>query len=74
MNSSSSTTELVAAKRMDIYESFHQVNLWEDSFKVDHSTLNPISSPMLMMNSSSIENKVKKALKFLLFLFMIRFV
>ncbi|CAL5189344.1 unnamed protein product [Lathyrus oleraceus] len=57
MNSSSSTTELVAAKRMDIYESFHQVNLWEDSFKVDHSTLNPISSPMLMMNSSSIENK-----------------
>ncbi|XP_058744564.1 transcription factor TGA3-like [Vicia villosa] len=57
LNSSSSTTELVAAKRMDIYESFHQVNLWEDSFKVDHSTLNSISSPMLMMNNSSLENK-----------------
>ncbi|CAI8585503.1 unnamed protein product [Vicia faba] len=42
---------------MDIYESFHQVNLWEDSFKVDHSTLNSISSPMLMMNNSSMENK-----------------
>ncbi|MCI20943.1 transcription factor TGA3-like, partial [Trifolium medium] len=31
--------------------------MWEDSFKVDHSTLNSIASPMLKMNISSLENK-----------------
>ncbi|CAJ2648517.1 unnamed protein product [Trifolium pratense] len=57
MNSSSLSTELIAPKRMDIYEPFHQLSMWEDSFKVDHSTLNSIASPMLKMNISSLENK-----------------
>jgi transcription factor TGA len=59
MNSTSLSTQLIASKTMEIYEPFHQVSMWEDSFKVDHSTLNSIASPMLKMNISSLENKVK---------------
>lgn len=40
---------------MGIYEPFHQVSMWGDSFKVDGS-LNSIASPMLMVNTS-MENK-----------------
>jgi len=58
-SSSSSSTQLIASKGMNIYEPFLQVSMWEDSFKVDHSTLNSIASPMLKMNISSMENKVK---------------
>ncbi|KAL2317746.1 hypothetical protein Fmac_031622 [Flemingia macrophylla] len=53
MNSSS--TQLVLVKRMGIYDPFHQVNMWGDSFKIDGS-LNSIASPMLMMKPS-MENK-----------------
>ncbi|XP_024640014.1 transcription factor TGA3 isoform X5 [Medicago truncatula] len=42
---------------MNMYEPFLQVSIWEDSFKVDHSTLNSIASPMLKMNITSMENK-----------------
>ncbi|XP_057442610.1 transcription factor TGA4-like isoform X3 [Lotus japonicus] len=52
---SSSSAQLVIAKRMDIYEPFHQVTMWGDSFKIDGS-LNSIASPMFMMNTS-MENK-----------------
>ncbi|CAJ1971813.1 unnamed protein product [Sphenostylis stenocarpa] len=38
----------VLAKRMGIYDPFHQVNMWGDSFKIDGS-LNSIASPMFMM-------------------------
>ncbi|KAJ1406795.1 hypothetical protein SESBI_24767 [Sesbania bispinosa] len=40
---------------MDIYESFQQVSMWGDNFKVDGS-LNSIASPMLLVNTT-IENK-----------------
>ncbi|XP_061339533.1 transcription factor TGA3-like [Gastrolobium bilobum] len=54
---SSSSTQLVITKRMGIYEPFHHVSMWGDSFKVDGS-LNSIASPMLMVNTS-MENKVR---------------
>ncbi|TKY56220.1 Transcription factor TGA7 [Spatholobus suberectus] len=53
MNSSS--TQLVLTKSMGIYDPFHQVNMWGDSFKIDGS-LNSIAPPMLMMKSS-MQNK-----------------
>ncbi|KOM47947.1 hypothetical protein LR48_Vigan07g165100 [Vigna angularis] len=53
MNSSS--TQLVLAKRMGIYDPFHQVNMWGDSFKIDGS-LNSIATPMFMMKPS-MQNK-----------------
>ncbi|KAK7321097.1 hypothetical protein VNO77_31291 [Canavalia gladiata] len=52
---SSSSTQLVLAKGMGIYDPFHQVSMWGDSFKVD-GCLNSIDSPMLMMKPS-VENK-----------------
>lgn len=44
---------------MDIYEPFQQVSLWGDNFKLDGG-LNSIASPMLMVDSTSVENKVRK--------------
>ncbi|XP_027368959.1 transcription factor TGA7-like [Abrus precatorius] len=52
---SSSSTQLVLTKGMGIYDPFHQVSMWGDSFKVDGS-LNSIASPMLMMKPR-MENK-----------------
>uniref|UniRef100_I1MAP0 Transcription factor TGA7 n=1 Tax=Glycine max TaxID=3847 RepID=I1MAP0_SOYBN len=49
MNSSS--TQLVLTKRMGIYDPFHQVNMWGDSFKIDGS-LNSIAPQMLMIKPS----------------------
>jgi len=42
---------------MGIYDPFHQVNMWGDSFKIDGS-LNSIATPMFMMKPS-MQNKVK---------------
>ncbi|KAG5045545.1 hypothetical protein JHK86_014951 [Glycine max] len=42
--------------KMDIYEPFQQVSLWGDNFKLDGG-LNSIASPMLMVDSTSVENK-----------------
>ncbi|KAG5129689.1 hypothetical protein JHK84_036086 [Glycine max] len=53
MNSSS--TQLVLTKRMGIYDPFHQVNMWGDSFKIDGS-LNSIAPQMLMIKPS-MQNK-----------------
>ncbi|KAK7385259.1 hypothetical protein VNO78_30973 [Psophocarpus tetragonolobus] len=53
MNSSS--TQLVLTKRMGIYDPFHQVNMWGDSFKIDGS-LNSIAPPMLM-RKPTMQNK-----------------
>ncbi|XP_047178065.1 transcription factor TGA7-like [Vigna umbellata] len=50
-----SSTQLVLAKRMGIYDPFHQVNMWGDSFKIDGS-LNSIATPMFMMKPS-MQNK-----------------
>lgn len=52
---SSSSTQLVLAKRMGIYDPFHQVSMWGDTFKIDGS-LNSIAPPMLMMKPS-MQNK-----------------
>lgn len=45
--------------KMDIYEPFQQVSMWGGNFKVDGG-LNSIASPMLMVDSTSVENKVRK--------------
>ncbi|CAL5202900.1 unnamed protein product [Lathyrus oleraceus] len=42
---------------MDIYEPFQQVSMWGDSFKVESGLSSVASSPMLMVNTTSIENK-----------------
>ncbi|BAT81771.1 hypothetical protein VIGAN_03162800 [Vigna angularis var. angularis] len=55
MYMNSSSTQLVLAKRMGIYDPFHQVNMWGDSFKIDGS-LNSIATPMFMMKPS-MQNK-----------------
>lgn len=54
---SSSSTQLVLAKRMGIYDPFHQVSMWGDTFKIDGS-LNSIAPPMLMMKPS-MQNKAR---------------
>ncbi|XP_058781925.1 transcription factor TGA3-like isoform X2 [Vicia villosa] len=42
---------------MDIYEPFQQVSMWGDNFKVEGGLNSIASSPMLMVNTSTIENK-----------------
>jgi len=42
---------------MGIYDPFHQVNMWGDSFKIDGS-LNSIATPMFI-TKPSMKNKVK---------------
>ncbi|KAL4358800.1 hypothetical protein AHAS_Ahas08G0013600 [Arachis hypogaea] len=38
---------------MDIFETFPQVSMWGDNFKVDGGLINSITSPMLLMSTST---------------------
>ncbi|KAL4381113.1 hypothetical protein AHAS_Ahas04G0101000 [Arachis hypogaea] len=51
-----SANSTINLKRMGIYDPFHQVSMWSDSFKVDGS-LNSVASPMLMVNTNMEESK-----------------